>query len=67
MERARWLATVFYRTDTGPLAVEHDLEEIADLDDMVEGGPHWDTIIEIKIVRAEYIDGPLTVEAAAKL
>lgn len=37
----RWKATVIYRTDKGPLDVVHDLEEVADLQPLVELGPHF--------------------------
>jgi hypothetical protein len=61
----RWKATVTYRTDAGPNEVIHDLAEIRDLHDLVERGPHWDTIVDIKIVRAGTpVDRSLTVEAA---
>src|SRR3954451_19914135 len=64
----RWHATVTYRTDAGPLAVEHDLEELAELHDLVELGPHWDTVIEIRVVRVGHVDGAtLTVEQAMSL
>jgi len=60
----RWKATATYRTDTGPVEVTHDLAELADLHSLIERGPHWDTIIDIKIVRADGVDRSLTVEAA---
>jgi hypothetical protein len=59
--------TITYRTDNGPLDVEHDIEEIEDLHDIVERGPHWDTVIEIRIVRDVPIQGPLTVEGSERL
>ena len=63
----RWHATINYRT--GPeeyLAVEHDLEELEDLHDLVERGPDWDTIDEI-VVRRVHLPGRenLTVAEAA--
>jgi hypothetical protein len=59
----RWHATVYYRTEAGTLDVHHDFEEIADLHDLVELGPHWDTIERIEITRVNHITGPtLTVE-----
>lgn len=65
----RWLATIHYRTDAGVIDVQHALSEIEDLHDLVEAGPHWDTIERIEIVRAgtplERLG--LTVEAAARL
>jgi hypothetical protein len=64
----RWRATVYYRTDSGVLDIEHGLEELADLHLAVENGPHWDTVEKIEIVRINHVTDPdLTVEAAAKL
>lgn len=66
--KARWKATVFYRTENGAVGVEHELEELADIHDRVEAGPHWDTIEKIEIVRINHCyAADLTVEAAAKM
>ena len=64
----RWKATVHYRMNAGIVDVVHDLEEIEDLHELVEGGPHWDTIDRIEIVRVNHLTAPgLTVEAAAEI
>lgn len=63
----RWIATVFYRTELGLVDVQHDLGEIEELQDLVEAGPHWDTIEKIQIVRADGCDRKLTVEEAERL
>ena len=63
----RWIATVFYRSDAGEQRVEHDLAELSELHDLIERGPHWDTMIEISIVRAELVSGPITIEKARTL
>lgn len=62
----RWQATVWYRTDrNGDIAVVHYLEELADLQDYVERGPHWDTITTIEVRRIRHVDSAtLTVEQA---
>lgn len=64
----RWMATVHYRAEAGLIDVTHDIDEIADLHDLVERGPHWDTIDRISVVRA-VVGAPLTltVEEAEKL
>lgn len=62
----RWLAMVTYRGDHGPNVVNHEIEELDDLADLIERGPHWDTIDSILIVKPD-ADKCLTVEAAAKL
>jgi len=61
---ARWKATIFYRTETGLCDVEHDIDELFELHDLVERGPHWDTIdlIEIRMPSPSFED--LTVERA---
>ncbi|WP_234053637.1 MULTISPECIES: hypothetical protein [unclassified Xanthobacter] len=68
MGQIRWRAVVHYRTDAGVLDVEHFLEELGDIHDRVEAGPHWDTIERIEILRHGVGTLPgLTVEAAEKL
>ncbi len=65
---ARWRAVVSYRTDAGKMDVEMFLEEIADLQDRIEHGPHWDTVYNIAVERINHIQSPsLTVEQASKL
>ncbi len=64
----RWLAKITYRTDGGPVEVEHAMEEIAELHDLVEHGPHWDAIVRIEIERVGHSTSPtLTIEEAQKL
>lgn len=60
----RWLVTVTYRTDNGPVAVDHAIEEIEDLQEIVERGPNFYAIEEIRIVIANNIEPGLTVEIA---
>lgn len=66
-KRRRWHAVITYRTDAGTLYDEVDLNELSDLHDHVEAGPHFDTIISIILTRGESLDGDLTVEEASKL
>lgn len=61
----RWLATITYRTDDGPVGVDHAIEEIEDLHDIVERGPNFYAIEKIEIVLARDIEPGLTVEIAA--
>lgn len=64
----RWIAVVTYRSDTGPVDVTHDLDELSDLHQLVEAGPHFDTIINISISRINHCDDEnLTIESAEKL
>lgn len=62
----RWLARIDYRTESGVIGVEHDIEELEDLQKLVERGPDWNCIdrIEITLERRSH---RLTVEQAAKL
>lgn len=60
----RWRATVYYRTARGTVDVSHDLSELADLHNLVERGPHWDTIERVEITRS--VSSRLTVEEAAR-
>jgi hypothetical protein len=57
----RWTAIITYRTEAGPLAVEHDIEELAELHRIVEWGPDWNTIIDIKVVLALVTQPDLTI------
>jgi hypothetical protein len=63
-----WQATVLYQTDTGLVDVTHDLDEIYDLGDLIEQGPHFDTVSQIVITRIGHVEDPaMTVEQAARL
>lgn len=62
----RWTATITYRTEHGPVDVPHDIDEIEELHDLVEAGPHWDAIHDIRIIR-QGAPRPLTLEEAQKL
>lgn len=62
----RWTATVTYSTDTGPNPVVFDFMELYELHDLVEKGPHWDTIVDISIKKNSR-DPFLTVEEAITL
>lgn len=69
----RWQASVYYRgepQDGADVSIEvvHDLEELADIHNLVEAGPHWDTIERIEIVRVNHVTSEtLTIEQAERL
>ena len=64
----RWTAVIRYRCDAGTNIVTYDFEEMADLDELVEQGPHWDTIIDITVTIARPSESAaLTVEEAERL
>ena len=63
----RWTATVFYRTNSGLASIEQHLSELEDLHDLVEAGPHFDTVEQIVVRRTAPMIPDLTVEGAAEL
>lgn len=65
----RWHAIITYRTERGDVDVEHDISELGEIHDLVERGPHWDTVVLISIRRAlpETAIPDLTVELAETL
>jgi hypothetical protein len=64
----RWKAVCVYRTGNGPVDIDHLFEEIADLHDLIERGPHWDTLISCTItLNRPAEDDALTVEKAERL
>ncbi|MGM4987382.1 hypothetical protein [Tardiphaga sp. 841_E9_N1_2] len=64
----RWQATIHYRTDAGIVDVEHRVSELHEIHDLVERGPHWDTVEKIEVIRINHIDSAaLTVEQAERM
>ncbi len=63
----RWSATVYYRSDMGLIDVNHEIEELEDLHQLIESGPDWNTIDKIDIVRVDNPMPNLTIEEAMKL
>lgn len=66
-EEARWRVVIRYHTDAGSVAVTHYILEIADLHEIVEMGPNWDTVLKIEIYRINHLEDFLTVEGALRL
>jgi hypothetical protein len=62
----RWRAMVYYRTNNGVVSVQHDIEELGEIEELIERGPNWYTIERIEIVLSDDTD-PLTIEEAAVL
>lgn len=63
---ARWLASITYRTTAGPLTVDHGIEELDEIADLVEAGPDWDTIDRIEIIKGANQRPGFTIEQAAE-
>ena len=45
----RWKAVATYKLATGPVDVEHDIEELDEIADLIERGPDWNSLIDIRI------------------
>ncbi len=68
MEAFRWLVEIDYATDNGTTTVDHHIEELEELHNVVENGPDWNTIQQIRVHLNEYRRSySVTVEQAAKL
>jgi hypothetical protein len=63
----RWKAIIEYRTDAGPVDVEHEIQELDELQELVERGPDWRTMNRCTVTLARNADWNLTVEQAGKL
>ncbi|MBF0169058.1 MAG: hypothetical protein HQL45_15660 [Alphaproteobacteria bacterium] len=63
----RWIAVATYWTEIGPVCVLHDIEELDELHDLIERGPDWNTLVDIKVTLQRQINPGLTVEAANHL
>lgn len=65
----RWKALITYRRENDQRLVElFYLIELDEIQDIVERGPHFDTIIDIKITRINHVeDKNLTLEKAESL
>jgi hypothetical protein len=68
LEHLRWIAVVTYRSESGPIEVDHHFEELEELHTLIERGPDWNTIVSIVVTlnpeRAQYPGD--TVEAAER-
>ena len=49
-EHFRWLATATYRSENGPIEVDHYFEGVEELHTLIERGPDWNAL-EIIVVR----------------
>jgi hypothetical protein len=47
---AQWVVTITYRSERGPVTVVHHIKELLDLHDLINHGPCWDALIEVKLV-----------------
>jgi hypothetical protein len=49
MTPSRWIMSIIYRGETGPVVVDYDVEELEEVAGIVERGPGWNTIQDITI------------------
>ena len=65
---ARWIVTPTYRSEHGPIVVDHHIEELCDLPDLIEYGPNWNSLVEVKVVLnpLRSTHPGITMEAARK-
>lgn len=63
----RWKAVATYRAEAGPVDVVHEIEELHEIADLIERGPDWNCLIDIRITLARpFVDG-MTLEEAEKV
>lgn len=63
----RWHIVRTYRSATGPVELEDDIEELRELHHVVEHGPDWDTLVDIRVMLNRPTHPGLTLEQAEKL
>lgn len=56
----RWNIAVTYRLPDGNSSVEHGIEELEELQDLIEMGPNWNAIQEIRISLSRVSEPNLT-------
>src|SRR5208337_2247042 len=61
IQSKRWVAVIWYRTDAGLIDVEHEMEELGELQEIVEHGPNWYALDRIEI-RHAWQNGTETIE-----
>lgn len=64
---ARWTAVIYYRTDSGVIDVQHQIEELDMLHTAVEQGPDFYAIDRIEISHTKNPSPGLTIEQSLKL
>ena len=67
MRHKRWVATAWYRTEAGLVDVEHQIDELEELQALIERGPDWHTLDRIEVRLGSNATPDLPIEAAAGL
>jgi hypothetical protein len=65
MNEPRWTVKITYRHDDGPRTTAFKVEELFELQDIIECGPSFYSIINIEVVPSDRCP-KVTVEEAAK-
>ena len=60
----RWSAVIAYRSEAGPTHRTVAIEELEELQEIVEQGPDWNTIISIAVTLERATTPNLTLEKA---
>jgi hypothetical protein len=58
-EPKRWTVIIGYHTDAGLIDIEHEIDELEELHDLVEGGPNFNAIERIEISLSRGVDATL--------
>ena len=45
----RWAVNIYYFSESGTFTTNVQIEELAELHDIIEAGPNWNTIAKIEI------------------
>ncbi len=56
----RWNVAVIYRSPDGTSSIEHGIEELEELQDLIETGHNWNAIQEIRISLSRVSEPNLT-------
>jgi len=59
----RWVMTVIYRGEVGPVVVDHDMEEISEAAEIIEYGPDWNAILDISIQLSRVTEHGVTLQS----
>ena len=59
----RWKVVATYRSESGPIDVQHDIQELHELHDLIELGPDWNSLVVITLADKS---SAVSVEEAAR-
>lgn len=63
----RWLAVLTYRTEAGLIDVQHDIDELHELQDLVERGADWNALVDIHITLQTPVFEEATLEEMSQV